>query len=586
MSLPRAHRVHLAWRLTLAAVALVLVARAAPAAELPQRGAKVDVERILRSMSIEEKVGQLLFIGFGGTEANEHIRFWLQDRKVGGVALFSRNIVDLEQTARFTRQLHGLVDGRTPIFLSLDQEGGNVIRVKDGAMLLPGNMALGATRSPTLAYVAGRSLAIDLHLLGFNMNLAPVLDVNSNPRNPVIGVRSYGEKPELVADLGSWYVRGQQEMGVVAVAKHFPGHGDTHTDSHFAMPAISADLARLEQIELAPFARAMHVGLDAVMTAHIALPRVAEEPNLPATLSHNLITKILRGKLGFEGVVITDGLEMQGIIERFGSGRAAVLAIKAGADMPMILWTAKKKDEVYFSLLEAVKSGEISVERLDQSVRRILTVKARRGLFGAQLEPLEAVLARGNRNPLHEAVASQIAREAVTLVRNHGDTLPVRGVRYRKVVVLAPPGPFAKRLAAEPNVTVVTTPYTPSREQRSADVDRTIQAARNADLLVVAAVNRYHVDMAKQLTRSLPGVPLAFVSFASPYYLEVLPDVDAYVCTYSYLDGPQLAAADAILGQAPMTGRLPITIPGFYAFGHRVEDRLASRVLEGDATVR
>jgi len=558
-----------------------MVAHATPASAVwvPKAGEPVDVDRIIDSMSVEEKVGQLLMVGFGGTTVNRQSTHWLRDRRVGGVALFSRNIKELEQTAHFTRGLHELMDGYIPIFLALDQEGGNVVRVKEGATLLPGNMALGATRSPTLAYVAGHALAIDLKLLGFNMNLAPVLDVNSNPRNPVIGIRSYGERPDLVGSLGAWYVRGQQEMGVVAVAKHFPGHGDTQSDSHYSMPAIDADLSRLETLELWPFGQAIDANLDAVMTAHIALPRITGDAELPATLSKKLLTGVLRGKMGFEGIIITDGLEMQGIVQRYGSGRAAVLAVLAGADMPMILWTPKVKEEVYDALLGAVRSGEISGERLDQSVRRILTVKARRGLFNRKLEPVERVIKRKNSNPIHSQVAKRIAREAVTLVRNHGDVFPLRSVRYRKVVVIAPPGPFATMLAEQPNVEVLTVPWVPSRSRRKSDSQRAIALARDADLLISAVVNRYHVEITKNVVNALDGVPVGMVSFASPYYLRNLSDVDAYVCTYSYLDVAQEAAAEAVLGQIPMRGRLPISIPGHYAYGHRVEDRLAEAEL-------
>ena len=558
--------------LTLLLLVVPFASATSTAAEIPKPGEPIDVDAIIASMTVEEKVGQLLMIGFGGTHVTPHIRFWVRERHVGGVALFSRNITGLEQTARFTRELHALTADSTPMFVALDQEGGNVVRVREGAMILPGNMALGATRSPTLAYVAGQGLAIDLRLLGFNMNLAPVLDVNSNPKNPVIGVRSYGEKPDLVAELGSWYVRGQQEMGVVAVAKHFPGHGDTQSDSHFSMPSIDADMSRLNEIELAPFRAAIDAGLDAVMTAHIALPRISEDPRVPATLSTRVIGGILREQLGFEGVVITDGLEMQGIVEQYGSGKAAVLAILAGADMPMILWTPKKKEEVYQALLEAVRSGEISHERLDQSVHRILTAKNKRGLFERKLEPLETVLQGGNKNVVHQQVARRIAREAVTLVRNHGDVLPLRSVRYRKVAVLAPPGAFASILGKEPNVEVLTVPYIPSRERRKEDVAEAIDIARDADLLVMAVMNRYHVEMAKQVTKALPYLPVAIVSLASPYYITSVPDIDAYVCTYSYLDDAQTAAANAVLGRAPMLGKLPVTIPGMYPYGYRVPE--------------
>lgn len=562
------------WRLApLGFLSVWLAAAPVTAVTVPEPGEPVDVDAIIASMSLEEKVGQLLMVGFAGTEITPRIDKWVRQRKVGGVALFSRNIKNLEQTARFTRQLHRLTKDRVPIFLALDQEGGNVIRVEEGAMILPGNMALGATRSKTLAYVAGQGLAIDLRRLGFNMNLAPVLDVNSNPRNPVIGIRSYGERPELVAELGSWYVRGQQEMGVVAVAKHFPGHGDTQSDSHFSMPAVDASLKRLKQVELAPFQRAMDAGLDAVMTAHIALPQIAESPHLPATLSRQVLTATLRRDLGFEGVVITDGLEMRGIVERYGSGRAAVMALKAGADMPMILWTRKMKEEVYQSLLAAVRSGEISRKRLHQSLRRILRTKKRRGLFRNQLAPLNHIVKSGNRNTVHEQVAARIAREAVTLVRNRGDVLPLRPAKQPHVVAVAPPGPFGKTLAQQANVEMISVPYVPSRKRRREITAATIDAARDADTLILAAVNRYHIGIAQRVTASLPGVRTVLLSFASPYYLEDLPDVEGYVCTYSYRDAAQAAAARAVIGNAPMNGRLPISIPGFYAYGHRVENR-------------
>lgn len=532
-----------------------------------------DIEAILRGMTLEEKVGQLLMIGFGGTKVNPHIVKWIKDRKVGGVVLFARNIDTLEQVARFTRSLHGLTGDGVPLLLGLDQEGGNVIRVKDGAMLLPGNMALGASRSPMLSYVAGQGLAVDLNRIGFNVNLAPVLDVNSNPRNPVIGVRSYGERADLVGTLGAWFVRGQQEMGVVGVAKHFPGHGNTFGDSHFSMPSSYVDKERLHELELAPFRTAIEAGLDAVMTAHIALPRIAETPRTPATLSHNIITGILREELGFEGVVITDGLEMQGIIERYGTGKAAVMALLAGADMPMVLWTAKRKEEVYRALINATRDGTITQERLDQSVRRILVLKKKRGLFKRELADYETVVKLRNYNPIHEQVSERIAREAVTLVRNHGDILPLRKERYRKVVVMAPPGPFADILSAQSHIELVKVPFVPSRGKRSAGVRQVIQAAQNSDGLVLVAVNRYHVAMIKEIIGEMPKTPVAFLSFASPYYLTSVPSVDAYVCTYSYRRVAQEAAARAVLGQSKMTGRLPVSIPGFYAYGHRVEDR-------------
>ena len=559
----------------LARLALLVALGAAPAraGDAPVLLHKSHVDHWLAEMTPEEKVGQLMLIGFGGTGITPHITHWVHDRRVGGVALFSRNIVDFEQTVHFTRALSDLSEDGVPVFLALDQEGGNVVRVKEGAMLLPGNMALGATREPALAYVAGQALAIDLRLMGFNMNLAPVLDVNSNPQNPVIGIRSYGERPDLVGSMGAWYVRGQQEMGVIAVAKHFPGHGDTQTDSHFSTPSINVDLHHLKDMELVPFREAIAAGLDAIMTAHIALPNIAEGPDIPATLSHVILTDILRKQLEFDGIVITDGLEMQGIVQRYGCGRAAVKAILAGADMTMVLWSTDAKEEVYHALLSAVRRGEISAARLDQSVRRILTVKERRGLFSRKLEPLDDIVKSRNKNPIHEQVADRIARASITLVRNRGDALPLRS--DRRVVVLAPPGEFGTRLGAESNIALVPVPYVPSREQRRELTAKLVNLMRDADVAVAAVVNRYHLDIIKSAVAQAPHIPVVLVSLASPYYLVDMAEADAYVCTYSYLDVAQTAAAEALLGLRPMTGRLPVSIPGFYTYGYRVEQQLA-----------
>jgi beta-N-acetylhexosaminidase len=534
----------------------------------------IDVEAVLAGLSLQEKVGQLLMVGFAGTRADASVRRWIQQRRVGGVALFSRNIVNLQQTLQLTSDLQAASAPGVPLFVALDQEGGNVVRVREGAMVLPGNMALGATREPTLAYLAGQGLGVDLRLLGFNMNLAPVLDVNSNPLNPVIGTRSYGENPDLVATMGEWFVRGQQEMGVVSVAKHFPGHGDTQTDSHFAMPSIDATLERLEAVELHPFKQAIDRGLDAIMTAHIALPRLTERADLPATLSHVILTDLLRTRLGFTGLIMTDGLEMQGIVQRYGSGRAAVMAILAGADMPMILWNLEAKEAVYQALVQAVVQGEISQTRLNQSVRRILTVKARRGLFERRAEPPGDAQAQADRALLHAQVAHQIARQAITLVRNAQGVLPLQPAAGRGVVVLAPPGAFGTRLGETPGITVLTAPMVPSRQARRELTQRLATAARQADVLVGAVVNRYHLEILRSAAAAAGNPPVVLVSFASPYYLQIMPEARAYVCTYSYLDTSQAAAAAALLGEHPMTGRLPVTIPQFAPVGYRVEAAL------------
>jgi beta-N-acetylhexosaminidase len=547
-------------------VGLCLAAPASAAARPCAGGLQIpQVESTLASLSTEQKVAQLLIIGFAGTQLDASMLHWVQERRVGGVALFSRNLVNLQQTASLTRDLQAHSHPQTPLFIAVDQEGGNVVRIRDDGLLLPGNMALGATRDPRLAYVAGQSVASDLRLLGVNMNLAPVLDINSNPQNPVIGIRSYGETAELVGGLGAWFIRGQQEMGVVAVAKHFPGHGNTQSDSHFSLPSIDVSLAHLEATELRPFAEAIEAGLDAVMTAHIALPKLAEKPDLPATLSHVVLTKLLRQRLGFCGIIMTDGLEMRSIVQRFGSARAAVLAVLAGADMAMVLWEPGAEEKVYQALLQAVQRREISMGRLDSSVRRILTVKWRRGLHQRpSIDPATA-LQQLHRTPLHAEIAAQIARQAITLVRNDKDLLPLGPAALEHLLVLAPPGVFGE-VFEQAGAQVVRVPMVPTRAQRRS-LGKTLQELSHpGTTLVAGVVNRYHLEMAKQAVQARQ-LPLAVVSFASPYYLKEVREAAACVCAYGYLETSQRAAAEMVLGRQPPLGRLPVSIPGVAPYG-------------------
>ena len=270
---------------------------------------------------------------------------------------------------------------------------------------------------------------------------------------------------------------------------------------------------------------------------------------------------------------------MQAIAQRYGVGRAAVMSILAGADMPMVLWSTEAKEEVYQALMNAVRSGEISQKRLDASVRRILLVKARRGLFGFHNAPIAEAISdksAARRNLMHAQVAERIAQDSLTLVRNENDLIPLPTDGSRRVVVLAPPGPFGTRWSKMPGVTVVRVPFVPTREQRRQVVAKIAAVARKADVLVAGVINRYHIEIVKQVLAGVSHLPVAMVSFASPYYLKYLPQADAYICAYSYLDAAQEAAAMGLLGQVHMIGRLPVTLPGMYAYGHRVEERLAA----------
>lgn len=323
------------------------------------------IEKILEQMSLDEKVGQMLmpdlrmWEGTNTTAMNPGTAQLIKDYHLGGVILFGKNIVDQEQLIRFTDDLQK-ASGEIPLLIAIDQEGGNVSRIPGGTNM-PGNMALGATGSKELAYQVGYTIGRELKELGINLNFAPVMDVNINPANQVIGIRSFGDDPRLVAELGVQYARGLQEAGVGAVAKHFPGHGDTDVDSHLGLPSILHDLDRLEAVELKPFREAIAAGVDMIMTAHVIFP-VIDETGLPATLSYPVLTGLLRQEMGFEGVIVTDAFTMKAIADHFGESEAVVTAIKAGADLILM---PRDVGLAHRSILEAVASGELSEEQIN-----------------------------------------------------------------------------------------------------------------------------------------------------------------------------------------------------------------------------
>ncbi len=538
---------------------LVFAAPAAASASGDQR-----VEDLLKSLSQEQKVGQLLMVGFGGKEMGPEIERLLRRFHVGSVALYTRNVRSLEQVSKLIRDVRRVMADEVQPFVALDQEGGNVIRVRSGVAVLPGAMTLGATRDPVLAFLAGQSHAVDLRLVGFNMNLAPVLDTNHNPRNPVINVRALGDSAALVAYLGTAFVRGQQYGGLITVAKHFPGHGTTEHDSHFALPRIQLSLEQMLETEMTPFSRAIDAGLDAVMTAHLQMPSV-DPDGTPTSLSRRLITGLLRERLGFNGLVITDDLEMRAISETRGVGRAAVQAILAGADIVMVIWTPRRKRETYQALLKAARDGTISAERLDASVRRILQFKARHGILNHNgTAPRNALVHLPN--AYHQQVARTIAARGLTLVDNKRSLVPF--CTGRGVLVASPYKLFRAEMRRRlPGCTTVPIRLVSSRKRRDRELDRLVELAPRHRAIVVVAANVYQALLVQKLLRRV-RIPVVVVSFGSPYLLRHFPKVSGYLCTYSYLPVAQKAAAMALAGRQSITGRLPVTLSRRYRRGH------------------
>ena len=332
--------------------------------------------KTVNEMTLKEKLGQLIIAGFHGYEYNDHLKTLIEEYKVGNIILFSRNIKDLDQLATLNKKIFAEVEkhtGNIP-FITIDQEGGMVTRIMNGATFCPGNMTLTATNNSDNAYQIGKIMGDELTHLGINMNLAPSLDVNNNPDNPVIGVRSYSDNPKVVSEYGNKYIKGLQEKGVIATAKHFPGHGDTNVDSHLGLPMITHTLKELEKVELVPFKSAIKNGVNAIMSAHIVFSEI-DKSGLPGTLSSVILNDLLRGKLNFKGLIVSDCMQMNAIESQYTTERGTLMGIKAGLDIACISHDLEKQVGALKLLEEAVKKGELSEELIDDKVEIILEYK-------------------------------------------------------------------------------------------------------------------------------------------------------------------------------------------------------------------
>ncbi|HHW00457.1 MAG TPA: beta-N-acetylhexosaminidase [Clostridiaceae bacterium] len=332
------------------------------------------VKELISNMTLEEKVGQLVIVGLEGYAMDENARSMIEDYHVGGFILFGRNVENANQLLDLINSLKVTNSKKkVPIFISVDQEGGRVNRMPEELIKLPSGRVVGEVNDEDLSYEIGGVIAEQLRSFGFNMNFAPVLDIDSNPKNPVIGDRSYGSSAEIVSKLGMESMKGIRKGGIIPVVKHFPGHGDTFVDSHIGLPTVDSDIDRLNDFELVPFIEAINNRADAVMVAHILINKI--DPEYPASLSKIIIKDILRRELNFNGVVITDDITMGAITENYDIGDAAVRAVNAGSDIVLVCHGHDNRIAVLDALTKAVQNGTIPEKRLDESVYRILKLK-------------------------------------------------------------------------------------------------------------------------------------------------------------------------------------------------------------------
>jgi beta-N-acetylhexosaminidase len=557
-----------------------------------EKGARYDlISNAIEYMSMEEKVGQMLMPDFRNwngqnvTVMNDEIAKLVKDYHLGGVILFRENTVTADQTTKLVSAYQEVAE-KYGLLISIDQEGGIVTRLQTGTDM-PGNMALGATRSEELAEKVGRTIGEELNALGINMNFGPVLDVNNNPDNPVIGVRSFGEDPELVANLGNAYIKGLHETGTAATAKHFPGHGDTAVDSHVGLPSVPHDIDRLKNVELYPFQQAMDAGIDAIMSAHVTFPKIdntkaiskkdGTEVAVPGTLSHKILTGLMREEMGFKGVIVTDAMNMGAIADHFGPVDAAIRAVKAGAD---ILLMPVGIVDVANGLYDAVNSGEISEDRLEQSVERVLTLKLNRGIVKAEVEKsidekvANAIQIVGSAE--HKSIEKEAAAKSITLVKNN-NVLPLTVSPEDKIVVVGGSGFSINLLAAEvqkhhPGAVYMNAsgPLNATQLAQLKDV-KYIIAGTYTSSVGGRAQNATQMVMTRQLIET--GVPVIAVGARNPYDIMSYKNVDAYLAQYGFRPASFEAAANTIFGKNNPTGKLPVTIYNhdgsvLYGFDH------------------
>lgn len=580
------------------------------------------VERTLKHLSLEEKVGQMLnvryFTDFQNFDAPTYQQFREQMQKyhLGSITLtvHTDGPILLKngplEVAAVANQLQK--DSKLPLLIAADFERGLESRVS-GTLAFPDAMAFGAVGDPARAEQYGAIVAEEARAVGIQWNFFPVADVNSNPDNPIINARSFGEDPVMVGKMVSAYIKGASAHGLLTTAKHFPGHGDTSTDSHLGVARVEGNLQHLQTIELPPFREAISAGVPAVMVAHLAVPALENDPNKVATISSQVVTDVLRQQLGFQGVVVTDALEMRGLTSIYPPGlvsptaRAAVDAVKAGDDV--ILWPTDL-DGAFQGIIAAVKRGEIPESRIDGSVRKVLEMKATVGLHRARLVDLDQLSHLLDKQENVE-FAQKVAEDAITLVRDNHQVLPL--------TLLPPPHTESETFQAQvkPSVQVVSVIITDTihgnwgrafekaLKQRRADatvfyVDKTLanamsseilQAVKDAGKVVVAAyivptpakqvmvngqmVNSVGLEEATgELLRSIleaASHKTVVVAMGNPYVAQSFPNIENYLCTFSNSTSSEIGVVKVLFGQIVPAGHLPVTLPGIAQRGFAVQ---------------
>jgi beta-N-acetylhexosaminidase len=551
------------------------------------------VDSVLATMSLEEKVAQMFMVGTYGhyfsTQSDEYERLvrLVQERRVGGFILWQG---DVYETAVRLNRLQRL--SRVPLLVSADFERGLAMRVRRGTYF-PDAMAIGATGRSHYAYEVGKAIAEEARAIGVHQNYAPVADINTNPANPVINTRSFGEDPTQVRAMVTSFVKGTQAGGVIATVKHFPGHGDTGVDSHLDLPVVRSSRARFDSVELSPFRAAIDSGARSIMIAHIAAPALDSSGVLPSSLSRITVQGVLQTDLAFDGLVVTDAMDMRGVVRDFSVGRSTILAVKAGVDIVLM---PPDEDAAMTALADAVRGGEIRLERIEHSVRKILLIKQQLGLDTLRVVDIDKIADHvGTRD--HLDLARDVARDAITVLRNDRKLLPLEmhdrkrllsvvmsdAEEYRTDVNRPENSRTSEQVGSYFNTLVQrhngsrleSIRLSPSSE--TADFDIALEKMKRAEIVIMPVFAKVRsasgrIGLPEKLTTFISRAgklnsPLVVVSFGSPYAVRSFSQAEVLMCAYG--DGEPMieAAVETLFGEAGACGRLPITVPGVYTRG-------------------
>ena len=526
-------------------------------------------------MTLEEQIGQALMVGFWGHTPSQDIIDLISRYHIGNVILFSRNIGNTRQVLELTQSLQRIAKEAGhpfPLLIAIDQENGIVQRLGEAATIYPGNMALGAIGSDEIAYEVALAVGRELQALGINMNLAPVVDVNNNPANPVIGVRSFGEDPRLVARLGAAMVRGYRAAGVISCLKHFPGHGDTTIDSHLALATIPYSLERLEALELVPFRRGMEAGADSVMIVHVSFPVLTQQDMLPATLSSAIVKGLLREQIGFNGMIISDCLEMQAISETFGTERGAVMALQAGIDLVLVSHLYERQRGSFEAIQAAVQTGTLSPQTIQKAADRVLRLKASH--LSWDTLPTSTAVPTLIGCEAHLQLQKRAYERMPVLVRSEDGFLPLHRDSGDRIVVISPERYSMSKVEdryysdnvlvdviREYHTNVSILPVPTGEASR-----KVLQTTSEADIFIVATVNAHLDEGQAEVVRHLVSLGRRVIGIAvrNPYDLLAFPQLGTYLVTYEYTRPALNAAVRAIFGERQASGHLPVSIPGLY----------------------